>query len=118
MDGSPRYSRINPILLLQQVHGDGQSGGGRGRAKSRGESIGHISKKSEGQFTSGQTINQGQNYESVNKEAQQDRHEVEAQLTGHHTEIFHLQDLTSDEKEDAHRSHINDPSGDGHHSFG
>ena len=114
----PGYSLIHSVLLFQQVHSDRKSGRGRGRSKGRSESIGHIGDEFERQFTRANAVNDRQNNEPMNEKTQNYGHEIIAQLSGDHAEIFHFQDLPPDEEKDAHRCHVDDPGGDGHHGLG
>ncbi len=53
----------------------------------------------------------------MSEEADEDRHEVEAELSSDDAEVLHLQDLAADQEEDAHGGHVDHPGGDGHHGL-
>ena len=114
----PCYSWVDAIFLLKQLDGDWQSSRGRGRAESCGESVGHVCDEPEWHGASADSKDDGQDYEAVQAQANQDSGEVQTQLASNHVEVSHLQDLATDEEEHAHWGEVDDPGGDGHHGLG
>ena len=89
----PGNSGIHPVLLFQKIDGDWESGGRGRRAESRGESVGHVCDEPERPLPGADGEDDGEHDEAVEKEPDQHGHEVETELTGNQTEIFHFQNL-------------------------
>ena len=116
-DFSPCDSRIDSVLLLQQIDGDRQRGRGRGRAERRREGVRHVGDELERELPRAHGVDHGQDDESVDKEAEEDRHEVVTELAGDEAHVLHAEDLRADEEEDADGGHVDDPGGDDHHGL-
>ena len=99
----PGDPRIDAVSLFQAVDGDRQRRWARGRAERGDQRLGQVRYVHVRVLPRYYKVQQGENYESVYEEADQDSEEVHSQLSDYLVQGLHLGDLGGYQEENAHR---------------